>query len=71
MTIKEQTSEDEMMIHINGPEVGEADETLKAALDLHFKGNTWNFTVYKNIFRSSGITTERTLKKKKQTSPLQ
>ena len=62
--IKEQTGEDEMMIHINGPEVGEADETLKAALDLHFKGNTWHFTVDRNIFRSSGITTERTLKRK-------
>ena len=41
-----------MMIHINGPEVGEADETLKAALDLHFKGNTWRFTVGRNIFYS-------------------
>ena len=60
--IKEQTGEDEMMIHINGPEVGEADETLKAALDLHFKGNTWHFTVDKHLFRSSGITTEKNLK---------
>ena len=62
--IKEKTGEDEMMIHINGPEVGEADETLKAALTLHSKGNTWHFTVDRNIFRSSGITTERTLKRK-------
>jgi hypothetical protein len=33
-----------MMIHMNGPEMGEADDVLKTALDLHFKGQPWHFT---------------------------
>ena len=61
--IKEETAEDEMMIHINGPEIGEADDTLKAALVKHFQGQSWHFTVRGNIFRSSGITVENILSK--------
>ena len=38
-------------IKFNGPELGEADETLKAALDLHFKGNQWHFSVQGNMLR--------------------
>ena len=36
--ISEKTAEDEMMIHIIGPLLGEVDKTLKAALDKHFNG---------------------------------
>ena len=52
------------MIHINGPEIGESDDILKAALDLHFKGNQWHFSVQGNMFHSSGITVDKVLKKK-------
>ena len=52
------------MIHINGPEIGESDDILKAALDLHFKGNQWHFSVQGNMFRSSGITVDKVLNKK-------
>lgn len=62
--IKEETAEDEMMIHINGPAIGEADDTLKAALDKYFNGSQWHFSVEGNIFRSSGITVDKLLKKK-------
>ena len=62
--IKEETAEDEMMIHINGPEIGEANDTLKSALDKHFQGQPWHFTVRGNIFRSSGITVENVLSRK-------
>ena len=62
--IKEEAAEDEMMIHINGPAIGEADDTLKAALDKYFNGSQWHFSVEGNIFRSSGITVDKLLKKK-------
>ena len=48
--IKEETAEDEMMIHLNGPQLGEADDTLTDALDLHFNGGPWHFTIQGNIF---------------------
>ena len=53
--IKEETAKDEMMIHINGPAIGEADDTLKAALDKYFNGGQWHFSVEGNIFHSSNI----------------
>ena len=62
--INEETAEDEMNIHLNGPELGEADEILKAALDKHFKGGPWHFTIQNNIFRTSGQTVQNILSKK-------
>ena len=35
----------------SGPERGEADNTLKAALVKHFQGHSWHFIVKGNIFR--------------------
>ena len=58
---KEETAEDEMLIHINGPEIGENDNTLKSALFKHFQGQSLHFIVKENIFRSSGITVENIL----------
>ena len=43
------------------PEIGEADDTLKAALVKDFQGQSWHFTVRGNIFRSSGITVDNIL----------
>ena len=50
-----------MMINFNGPEIGEADIVLKSALDLHFKGQPWHFTVKRNIFKSPGKTVTKTM----------
>ena len=52
--IEENTAEAEMMVHMNGPEIGEADDILKAALDLHFEGKPWHFIVAGNIFKTHG-----------------
>ena len=45
-----------MMIHLNGPEIGEADNVLKSALDLHLNGQPWHFTLKGNIVKSPGKT---------------
>ena len=39
---------------MNGPEIGEADKVLSAALDLHFEGNQWHFILTENIFKTQG-----------------
>ena len=48
------TAEAEMMIHMNGPEIDEADKVLSAALDLHFEGKPWHFILTENIFKTQG-----------------
>ena len=62
--IDNKTAEDEMMVHLNGPEIGEVDETLASALDKHFKGHSWHFTIQGNLLRSAGLNVEKELKKK-------
>ena len=62
--ISEKTAEDEIIIHFNGPLLGKADKTLKAALDKHFNGQPWHFTLQNNIFRTSGITSSNILSQK-------
>ena len=37
---KEQTVGDEMMIYMNGPEIGESDNILKLAQNQHFDGKS-------------------------------
>ena len=54
--IEEDTVEDEMMIHLNGPEIGEADNVLKSALDSHLKGQPWRLIVKESIYKSPGKT---------------
>ena len=50
---------------LNGPEMGEADETLKEALNLHFakKHGHWNFTT-NSVFKTSGLTVKKILEKR-------
>ena len=63
--LKDTTSNDEMFISVNGPDVGEADELLAKALDSKLAGqSSWHFATQQNIFRSSGKTVESILKKK-------
>ena len=52
--IEESTAEAEMMIHMSGPEIGEAEDVLKSALDLHFEGKPWHFVLTQNIFKAQG-----------------
>ena len=54
--IEEDTAEDEIMINLNGPDIGEADNVLNSALDLHFKGQPMHFRVKGNIVKSPGNT---------------
>ena len=62
--INEETGDDELFVVYNGPEMAEADEILKEALDLHFKDSRgWHFTT-NNLFRTSGPTVEAILKRK-------
>ena len=63
-SIEETTAEAEMMIDMNGPEIGEAENVLKSALDLHFEGKPWHFIVERNIFITPGETEKGILKKK-------
>ena len=62
--INDENAEDEMTVHLNGPVLGEADGILKAALDKHFKGGPWHFTIQNNIFRTSGQTVQNILSRK-------
>ena len=48
------TAEAEMMVHMNGPEIGEADNVLKTALDLHFEGNPWHLILAGKIIKTHG-----------------
>ena len=62
--ISEDTANDELFVAFNGPEIGEADEVLRQALNLHF-GQTrggWNFAT--KMFRTSGVVVEKKLKLK-------
>ena len=63
--IGEDTAEHEMMIVYNGPEIGEADDVLMEALQLHFKDNPKgiHFDTH-NIFRSNALTVQNILSKK-------
>ena len=49
---------------MNGPEIGEADNTLKDALDRHFDVRPWHFLVNRNIFKTPGETVNDILNKK-------
>ena len=61
---EETTAEAEMMIHMNGPEIGEVDNVLKSALDLHFEGKPWHFLLTENIFKTQGKTVQEVLSRK-------
>ena len=63
--IGEETANDELFIAVNGPEMGEADKTLKEALNLHFakKHGHWNFTS-NSVFKTSGLTVQKILEKR-------
>ena len=53
-----------MFIAVNGPEIGEANETLVKALNLKFGVGKWHFSTSQNLFKTSGVTVEKILKKK-------
>ena len=53
----------ELFIAYNGPKIGEADQTLKAALDQHFAGGRWHFTP-NTLFEMAGLTFMKKLDKK-------
>ena len=55
------TEEAKIMVHMNGPEIGEADNVLKSALDLHFKGKPWHFVLTENILKTQGNTVQEVL----------
>ena len=63
--IGEETVNDELFIAFNGPEIGEADQTLKSALDLHFssRGGRWHFST-NSLFKTAGPTVTKKLQKK-------
>ena len=47
--IKDKTANNEMFIAVNGPKVGQADETIKKALDRKFGGRGgWHFSTKQN-----------------------
>ena len=58
---------DELFIaFINGPEIGEANQTLEAALNLHFstkQNGHWNFTT-NTLFKTAGPTVQKKLEQK-------
>ena len=63
--IDETTANDEMFISVNGPEIREADDILKEALDEHFKNSKvgWHFTT-NTLFKTAGPTVCKILNKK-------
>ena len=63
--MEENQVNDEMFVSWNGPEIGEADDILKEALELHFKGSRLgvHFTT-NNLFVTAGTTVQNILKKK-------
>lgn len=63
--IGEKTANDELFIAVNGPEIGEADNTLEAALNLHFSKNNgqWNF-ITNTVFKTCGPTVQNKLNEK-------
>ena len=62
--IEESTAEAEMMIHMNSPEIGEADGVLQTALDLHFEGKPWHFVLTQNILKAQGKVVKEVLSRK-------
>ena len=50
---------------LKGPEMGEADKTLKEALNLYFskKHGHWNCTT-NSVFKTSGLTVKKILEKR-------
>ena len=62
--ISEETANDELFVAYNGPEIGEADEVLRKALNLHFSQTKrgWNFST--QLFRTSGLVVGKKLKEK-------
>ena len=68
--MEEETVDDEMMIHMNGPENGEFDNILKLALDKNFNGKSWHFTTQNNIFKTHGKAVTSVLSKKSKLPPL-
>ena len=58
--IGEENANDELLIAYNGPEIGEADEVLSDALDLHFSKSRlgWHFTT-NTLFHSVGPTVDK------------
>ena len=62
--MEEETVDNEMMIHMNDPEIGESDNVLKLALYTHLNGKAWLFTTQNNIFKTHGKTVTSVLSKK-------
>ena len=62
-SISDETANNEMFIAVNGPKIGEVDETLKKAFNLKFGIGKLHFYT-QNLFRSSWINVEKHLKKK-------
>ena len=62
--IEEVTVEAEMMIHMIGLEIGEANKVLKSALNLHFEEKPWHFLPTQNIFKTQGKVVQGVLSKK-------
>ena len=62
--ISEDTANYELFVAFNGPEIGEADEVLRQALNLHFSQTRggWNFAT--QMFQTSGVVVEKKLKLK-------
>ena len=55
----------EMMIDVNGPEIGECDAILKESLNHYFSGEKWHFnTSSAAAFRTSGVATTKVLSNK-------
>jgi hypothetical protein len=63
--IGEENANNELFVVYNGPEIGEADEMLKEALDLQVSKSRlgWHFTT-NTLFKSVGPTVEKILKNK-------
>ena len=62
LDLKETTKK--LFIAFNGPEIGEADQTLKSALDLHFssRGGSWHFST-NQLLKTAGLTvTKKSIK---------
>ena len=62
--LNEDTANDELFVAYNGPEIGEADEVLRQALNLHFSKTRggWNFST--QLFKTAGVVVEKKLREK-------
>ena len=63
--IGEENANDKLFVAYNGPEIGEVEEVLRDALDLHFSKSRlgWHFTA-NTLFHSVGPTVDKILKTK-------